>query len=219
MNVISVKTLAAVATIAAAACFFSTTVTAQESIEAGQLPALLKNGDLLFCVAQHDNAITLSTVRNSGYAVYHVGIAWVRDDGDIQVIDASDNGVCAAPLGSFAKRYARLLVGRLNDRSGVELTVNNALSFLGRPYDDIFMLDTNEIYCSELVQLSYVNGKGERLFPLINMSFHDAQGKLLEQWVKHYTRRGMAVPEGALGTNPAQIAGSSQLKIIYKTFR
>ena len=79
---------------------------------------------------------------------------------------------------------------------------------------DYYMIDTQEIYCSELVQLSYVNGSGQRLFPLINMSFHDQQGHILDYWREHYAKRGMAVPEGALGTNPAQIARDPAVEIL-----
>ena len=107
-----------------------------------------------------------------------------------------------------------MLIGRLHDRSGVDQSVSNAMEHLGKPYDDLYMIDTQEIYCSELVQLSYVNGKGQRLFPLINMSFHNAQGRILDYWREHYAKRGMAVPEGALGTNPAQIANDPAVEII-----
>ena len=107
-----------------------------------------------------------------------------------------------------------MLVGRLKDRSGVEQSVSNAMEHLGKPYDNLYMIDTQEIYCSELVQLSYVNGKGQRLFPLINMSFHDANGHILDYWREHYAKHGMAVPEGALGTNPAQIASDPAVEII-----
>ena len=95
-----------------------------------------------------------------------------------------------------------------------EVVVRRALEHLGKPYDDLYMIDTQEIYCSELVQQSYVNGKGQRLFPLINMSFHDSNGNILDYWREHYAKHGMAVPEGALGTNPAQIASDPAVEIL-----
>ena len=52
-----------------------------------------------------------------------------------------------------------------------------------------------------------------RLFPLINMSFHDSNGHILDYWREHYAKHGMAVPEGALGTNPAQIANDPAIEI------
>ena len=175
-------------------------------------------GDLLFAYSSTSGkAISDATVHDStALPIYHVAIAtWV--DGKPYALEAIDEGVVLTPYDKFCERTMSkggLLVGRLKDRSGVDQSVSNAMEHLGKPYDDLYMIDTQEIYCSELVQLSYVNGKGQRLFPLINMSFHDAQGRILDYWREHYAKHGMAVPEGALGTNPAQIASDPAVEII-----
>ena len=175
-------------------------------------------GDLLFAYSSTSGkAISDATVHDStALPIYHVAIAtWV--DGKPYALEAIDKGVVLTPYDIFCERTMSkggLLVGRLKDRSGVDQSVSNAMEHLGKPYDDLYMIDTQEIYCSELVQLSYVNGKGQRLFPLINMSFHDAQGRILDYWREHYAKHGMAVPEGALGTNPAQIASDPAVEII-----
>ena len=175
-------------------------------------------GDLLFAYSSTSGkAISDATVHDStALPIYHVAIAtWV--DGKPYALEAIDEGVVLTPYDKFCERTMSkggLLVGRLKDRSGVDQSVSNAMEHLGKPYDDLYMIDTQEIYCSELVQLSYVNGKGQRLFPLINMSFHDANGRILDYWREHYAKHGMAVPEGALGTNPAQIASDPAVEII-----
>ena len=175
-------------------------------------------GDLLFAYSSTSGkAISDATVHDStALPVYHVAIAtWV--DGKPYALEAIDEGVVLTPYDKFCERTMSkggMLVGRLKDRSGVDQSVSNAMEHLGKPYDDLYMIDTQEIYCSELVQLSYVNGKGQRLFPLINMSFHDANGHILDYWREHYAKHGMAVPEGALGTNPAQIASDPAVEII-----
>ena len=175
-------------------------------------------GDLLFAYsATTGRAISQATVHDTtALPIYHVAIAtWV--DGKPYALEAIDEGVVLTPYDKFCERTMSkggMLVGRLKDRSGVDQSVSNAMEHLGKPYDDLYMIDTQEIYCSELVQLSYVNGKGQRLFPLINMSFHDAQGRILDYWREHYAKHGMAVPEGALGTNPAQIASDPAVEII-----
>lgn len=175
-------------------------------------------GDLIFAYSSTSGkAISDATVHDStALPVYHVAIAtWV--DGKPYVLEAIDEGVVLTPYDKFCERTMSkggMLLGRLKDRSGVDQSVSNAMEHLGKPYDDLYMIDTQEIYCSELVQLSYVNGKGQRLFPLINMSFHDAQGRILDYWREHYAKHGMAVPEGALGTNPAQIASDPAVEII-----
>lgn len=175
-------------------------------------------GDLLFAYSSTTGrAISDATVHDStALPIYHVAIAtWIGDR--LYALEAIDEGVVLTPYDKFQERSTSkggMLTGRLRDRSGVDQSVSNAMEHLGKPYDDLYMIDTQEIYCSELVQLSYVNGKGQRLFPLINMSFHDAQGRILDYWREHYAKHGMAVPEGALGTNPAQIANDPAIEII-----
>lgn len=175
-------------------------------------------GDLLFAYSSTTGrAISEATVHDSSaLPIYHVAIAtWIGDR--LYALEAIDEGVVLTPYDTFQERTTSkggMLIGRLHDRSGVNQSVSNAMEHLGKPYDDLYMIDTQEIYCSELVQLSYVNGKGQRLFPLINMSFHDAQGRILDYWREHYAKHGMAVPEGALGTNPAQIANNPAVEII-----
>ncbi len=175
-------------------------------------------GDLLFAYSTTaGRAISDATVHDTtAPPIYHVAIAtWVN--GKLYALEAIDEGVTLTPYDIFKQRTMSkggMLIGRLHDRSGIDQSVSNALEHLGKPYDDLYMIDTQEIYCSELVQLSYVNGSGQRLFPLINMSFHDQQGHILDYWREHYAKRGMAVPEGALGTNPAQIARDPAVEIL-----
>ena len=175
-------------------------------------------GDLLFAYSDTTGmAISKATVHDStALPIYHVAIAmWVN--GNLYALEAIDEGVVLTPYEKFSERTMSkggMIIGRLRDRSGIDQSVSNALEHLGKPYDNIFKNDAHEIYCSELVQLSYVNGKGEPLFPLINMSFHDSDGNTLEFWRKHYAKFGMEVPEGALGTNPAQIASNPAVEIM-----
>ena len=178
----------------------------------------IMEGDLLFAYSSTaGKAISEATVHDSSaLPIYHVAIAtWVN--GNLYALEAIEEGVVLTPYDKFYERTVTkggMLVGRLHDRSGIDQSVSNAMEHLGKPYDDLYMIDTQEIYCSELVQLSYVNGKGQRLFPLIHMSFHDSSGQILEYWCEHYAKRGMAVPEGALGSNPAQIASDPAVEII-----
>lgn len=175
-------------------------------------------GDLFFAYSSTTGkAISEATVHDAtALPIYHVAIAtWVN--GKLYALEAIDEGVVLTPYDKFCERTISkggMLIGRLRDRSGIDQSVSNAMEHLGKPYDNLYMIDTQEIYCSELVQLSYVNGKGQRLFPLVNMSFHDAQGRIIDYWRKHYAKHGMAVPEGALGTNPAQIAHDPAIIIL-----
>ena len=176
-------------------------------------------GDLLFAYsATTGRAISQATVHDTtALPIYHVAIAtWVGEK--LYALEAIDEGVVLTPYEKFVERTRSkggMLVGRLRDRSGASQSVSNALEHIGKPYDYLYMIDTQEIYCSELVQLSYVNGRGQRLFPLINMSFHGSDGRILDYWREHYAKHNMAVPEGALGTNPAQIAHDPAVEILH----
>ena len=176
-------------------------------------------GDLLFAYsATTGRAISQATVHDTtALPIYHVAIAtWVGEK--LYALEAIDEGVVLTPYDKFVERTRSkggMLVGRLRDRSGASQSVSNAMEHIGKPYDYLYMIDTQEIYCSELVQLSYVNGRGQRLFPLINMSFHGSDGRILDYWREHYAKHNMAVPEGALGTNPAQIAHDPAVEIVH----
>ena len=120
----------------------------------------LRGGDLLFVVNGQGNNITDVTDGVDGLGIDHVA---VFSDGD--VIEAIPKyGVVENPLDSFLVRLSdgeSVLVGRIEGLD-VEESVANARKFLGRPYDDIFMPSDSAIYCSELVQKSFVFKDGQK---------------------------------------------------------
>lgn len=184
----------------------------------------LSDGDLLFVVNENGNNITEVTQGTDNLKIDHVVIF---AEGDI-VEAIPELGVVESPLDSFLVRLAEneaVLVGRIEGLD-VEASVTNARNFLGKPYDDIFMPSDSAIYCSELVQKSFVfNGKrrgsedsdgsvSRLVFDVIPMSFHDSTGNVTEFWTKFYAARGMAVPEGTPGTNPGQLSRDPNVKIL-----
>lgn len=193
----------------------------------------LRGGDLLFVVNGQGNNITDVTDGVDGLGIDHIA---VFSDGN--VIEAiPEYGVVENPLDSFLVRLSdreSVLVGRI-EGVDVEESVANARKFLGRPYDDIFMPSDSAIYCSELVQKSFVfkdglkerdqnvkevdskaTGSGTKhfVFGTIPMSFHDSTGNVTEFWTKFYSARGLAVPEGEPGTNPGQLSRDPNVKIL-----
>ena len=76
---------------------------------------------------------------------------------------------------------------------------------MGKPYDYYYLPDDKEIYCSELVQISYVTDDGKLIFSTIPMTFRNREGEIPEFWVKHYAKKGIAIPEGEPGTNPGEL--------------
>lgn len=193
----------------------------------------LRGGDLLFVVNGQGNNITDVTDGVDGLGIDHIA---VFSDGN--VIEAiPEYGVVENPLDSFLVRLSdreSVLVGRIEGLD-VEESVTNARKFLGKPYDDIFMPSDSAIYCSELVQKSFVfkdglkkrdhnvkevdskaigSGTKHFVFGTIPMSFHDSTGNVTEFWTKFYSARGLAVPEGEPGTNPGQLSRDPNVRIL-----
>ena len=200
---------------------------AQSSIKLATTLNVIENGDLLFVASPVENGITSVTEGIDGIAIDHVAIAH-RDtagSGKLTVIEAIGKGVCVTPIDSFMANATPksgtkplVLVGRLEDRSNATTWIANAMKYVGRPYDHLFMHDDQEIYCSELVMLSYVDKNGKPIFAPIRMSFHDKSGNVTEFWRKYYAKYGLCVPEGAQGSNPGQLSRDSKVKIIYRYF-
>ncbi len=187
----------------------------------------LRDGDLLFVVNGLGNSITDVTVGVDGLKIDHVAI---YAGGDI-IEAVPGRGVSRSQLDSFIVRLAEtdaVLVGRV-DGLDVGASIRNAERFSGSPYDEIFMPSDSTIYCSELVQKSFVfmgkpdddrkgiadEGQDPRaVFSTIPMSFQDSTGNVTEVWTKFYASRGLSVPEGVPGTNPGQLSRDPNVKIL-----
>jgi len=179
----------------------------------------LREGDLLFHVVGdgQDNAITDVTPGRIDHVAIFIGTkvqgneaAEARD----YVVEAIGNGVVTTPLDSLLERDGgRYLAGRV---SGIDRrrSVSNALTYLGRPYDHLYSADDEAVYCSELVQLSFVDRHGQRVFAPVPMSFHDSTGIVTPYWRDYYNRQGLEVPEGQPGTNPGELSQRKQVKLL-----
>ena len=166
----------------------------------------LRKGDLLFHVAPTANAITDVTPD----MIDHVAIVLTSDS----VIEAVPHrGVTITPLDSLRHQQGHYIIGRVHGADPV-LSLINARRYLGRPYDALYLADNEAVYCSELVQFSFTDSHGQRLFAPVPMSFHDASGRITPYWTDFYSRQGMDVPEGQPGTNPAELSQRKTVKIL-----
>lgn len=164
----------------------------------------LHTGDLLFHVASQGNAITDVTPG----MIDHVAIVMSHDS----VIEAVGKGVKTTPIDSLRQQDGYYLMARVKGADSKQ-SLRNALQYLGRPYDRLYLPDNDAIYCSELVQLSFVDKHGKRLFSPIPMSFHDATGHITDYWIQFYAKHNMEVPEGELGTNPGELSQRREIRI------
>lgn len=188
----------------------------------------LQNGDLLFSVGSGNSnmlaAIQNSTSKKEEIPFSHVGIVTVWHD-TICVIEAdSPEGVVRSTLEEFFADAASLkgkklvAVGRL--KPGLQYAIPSALEaatqLLGREYDYLYDESNDTYYCSELVRKVFRDSLGNNLFAPQAMSFTNKEtGETDPYWTEHFRKRGRTVPEGAPGTNPADMAQSENIDIVH----
>lgn len=166
----------------------------------------LRTGDLLFHVVEQENRITAVTPGQ----IDHVGIYM----GKGLVLEAIPKaGVVTTPLHAVLQREdGYYLLGHVKGVSS-QLSISNARRYIGLPYDSLYLQDNEAIYCSELVQLSYVDRQGRQIFSTVPMTFRDSSGTIPSYWQQLYQRNGLSVPEGEPGSNPAEMSQRRQVII------
>lgn len=176
--------------------------------------------DLFFQVTGVSNAITDVTQGISGLQIEHVGI-YAKRGGKPVIIEAiPQRGVCETPLDSFLSRNAlpdgtpMIVVGRVDGRLDMRRSLLRAREYIGCGYDSLYLPDNREIYCSELVQKSFVDQDGQPVFTAVPMSFRDSSGNIPDYWTRFYARHNMPVPEGTPGTNPGELSRRPNVRIV-----
>ena len=189
----------------------------------------LRTGDLIFVglpmdyKAEEDSmdaAISSATGTEDGLNLIHVAIAEVQAD-SVWIIDATiAHGVDRHPLDTFLRDFTlkdgslpEFIVKRVKGVDA-EAAVERAKSFCGRAYDTYFLPDNEEMYCSELVQRSYLDAAGKQVFESEPMNFLAPDGTMPPYWEWLFGKLGMAVPQGLPGTNPQRMSESEILELI-----
>ena len=183
-------------------------------------PSDLMDCDLLFVTSPEPegNVITDVTEGYDGLPIDHVAIFYNSETGGRVVEAVPDGGVRMVSIERFQEdnHQARIYVARVNQTFDPSQTLRNALSWVGRPYDHLFLADNEAIYCSELVQFSFVDEQGQQIFSPIAMSFHDGSGAITRYWQEFYREHGMEVPEGKPGTNPGEMSRRPNVSVLYR---
>lgn len=181
----------------------------------------VREGDLAFVVNRQGNAITSVTLSIDSLPIDHVAILHRigGDNGPLYALEAIPRGgVCLTPVDSFLVANGgqhNIIIGRVEGLDAFQ-SVRSALHLAGHPYDFNYMPGDSAVYCSELVQGTYVDTDGRPVFSTIPMTFRDATGNIHPYWVQHYSSQGLPVPEGLPGTNPGQLSRSPRVTIISK---
>ena len=185
-------------------------------------------GDLLFqdldCGVFCD-AVEKVTIGYKGARFSHVGITAKNEKGELVVIEAISKGVSITPLELFLIRShdknnkPKVLVGRIKPkyRQLIPLAIHEALSLVGRPYDDSFCINNNSYYCSELIYETFkIANKGKAVFKLFKMTFKDPDTKeYFPAWVQYFKDLNVKIPEGELGNGPGSLSTSKELQFVY----
>ena len=112
---------------------------------------------------------------------------------------------------SQTEKNNKIVIYRLKD--DYQKTIPNAISkaktMLGKPYNWLYILNDDELYCSDFVERAFRN---DNVFELIPMNFKNKEtGKIDDFWVDFYRKKGKDVPQDEPGTNPNQLASSEKL--------
>jgi len=188
----------------------------------------LQTGDLLFQVGKDSmsDAIARVTVGESNINYTHVGIVLIEND-TIFVIEAISSGVSKTLLDTFLLRSAHLeekpivAVGRLKQeyREFIPQALIRAQNLLGKPYDFVFDSDNDAYYCSELVEVSFLDRHNMPIFEPISMNFRDVDGNLPTYWIEHFEKHNAVIPENCMGSNPSDLSKSDKIEIVYRYFK
>jgi uncharacterized protein YycO len=186
----------------------------------------LKEGDLFFqdldCGSFCD-AIEAVTEGKNGLDYSHVGILY-KNDGKWMIAEAGGKGVVWTSLDSFkirsldSKGKPKILHARLKKsyQKFIPKSKEWVISKMGKTYDDVFDLNNDQYYCSELVYWSFYHASGGNLeFKIPGMTFKDPKTQdYFPIWVNYFKELGIPIPEGKPGLNPGGLSKDERLEII-----
>lgn len=183
----------------------------------------LQEGDLLFqdldCGPLCD-AIEAVTEGYQGRDFSHVALI-VNLNGELRAVEAIGTHVKSTSLDSLYMRCPdpkKYLAMRLipEYKSLIPQACKYAISTIGKPYDDRFIMNNDSLYCSELIYHAFESKKkNSRLFYLQPMTYRDPQNsRYFPAWEEYYKNLHSFIPEGLMGINPGLISRSPYLQVI-----
>lgn len=186
-----------------------------------------EEGDLLFqnlnCGKLCD-AIFEVTESVNNYHLSHIGMV-VKKENSFKVVEAYDGEVKITPMLEFLSRaldpngQPRIIVGRLKEKHKILIkgAVTNGQALLGKPYDNLFDLNNDRYYCSELIYFIFRSAnKGGDFFKIYPMTFKKKGSfEFHPVWQEYFNKLQVAIPEGKPGINPGSISLSHNIEIIH----
>lgn len=185
-----------------------------------------QNGDLIFQESHQgttNQAIKDVTSSIDKYQFTHVGIVYVDNNDSIFVIEATYPKVKMTPLDEYLypeiEAHPTSVVARLQKeyQGLIPNALNEALRLVGKEYDFAYDMNNDKYYCSELIYTIFEKANnGVPIFQLNPMTFKsDPQSEILPEWLEHFNKINLPVPEGELGCNPGEMSKSDIIDIVY----
>ena len=183
----------------------------------------LQEGDLLFQDLDSSplcDAIELVTPGYKGANFSHIGLV-VLDNDTLKVLEAIPPKVMTTNLGDFINRSfdkngnPKVIVGRL--KKEFTNSISNAVSYskskLDITYDEVFLINNETYYCSELIFEAF---EKDSIFQLKPMTFlHPNNKDTLTVWKEYYSDLNTNIPEGNPGINPGIMSLSNKIEIVH----
>ena len=183
----------------------------------------LQEGDLLFQDLDSSplcDAIELVTPGYNGANFSHIGLV-VLDNDTLKVLEAIPPKVMITNLDDFINRSfdkngnPKVIVGRL--KKEFTNSISNAVSYskskLEITYDEVFLINNETYYCSELIFEAF---EKDSIFQLKPMTFlHPKTKDTLKVWKEYYSDLNTNIPEGNPGINPGIMSLSNKIEMVH----
>lgn len=181
----------------------------------------LKNGDLIFVGAQTEElsgAISRVTKISNETNFDHVGLIEKMTDSIFVLHAAPMGGSQREEIHHFytsqTEKKNMIVIYRLKEKyqSSIPNAIVKAKTMLGKPYNWLYILNDNELYCSDFIERAF---RENNIFELIPMNFKNKETGIIDDfWIDFYKKKGKTVPQDEPGTNPNQLATSDKLERI-----
>ena len=166
------------------------------------------------------DAIELVTPGYKGANFSHIGLV-VLDNDTLKVLEAIPPKVMITNLGDFINRSfdkngnPKVIVGRL--KKEFTNSISNAVSYskskLDITYDEVFLINNETYYCSELIFEAF---EKDSIFQLKPMTFlHPNNKDTVTVWKEYYSDLNTNIPEGNPGINPGIMSLSNKIEIVH----
>ena len=183
----------------------------------------LQEGDLLFQDLDSSplcDAIELVTPGYNGANFSHIGLV-VLDNDTLKVLEAISPKVMITNLDDFINRSfdkngnPKVIVGRLKKEftNSIINAVSYSKSKLEITYDEVFLINNETYYCSELIFEAF---EKDSIFQLQPMTFlHPKTKDTLKVWKEYYSDLNTNIPEGNPGINPGIMSLSNKIEMVH----